>query len=117
MMDFRQACNAVKTSAPKEVALMVTTDRELKKLCACWAIMTPLIQHPETAEPDPVSIWEGVTVDYEYLASMLGNSPKLAEALVSRARKLMLIYPDGTLHEYAFNACMADFMKQLGLEG
>jgi len=103
-------------------ALLIAGDPMAKKLLAAWAV-TPLIWIPPTSEAPADTdhnglwdwIWEDTEIDLDLLSRRSGvpysfMEPKLTILVASR-----LIFPDGTISDFAEKILASDVARELGV--
>lgn len=86
-----------------EAVLFVIEDGWLRRALVAWLAM-PNIRRPRDYDITPVAwgaLWEKVEFDLKIFADHLDTWEGHAKQLFERARALMLIYPDGTIHSKA----------------
>lgn len=92
-----------KASEVDEALIFVIEDGWLRRLLAAWSVL-PGIRFPDRHQLTAYgwsALWRDVTFDLELLANHLDTGEGHAQQLFERARSLMLIYPDGSLHAKA----------------
>lgn len=92
-----------KTQEVDEALTFVLEDGWLRRAIAAWAVL-PGIRTPDRFKRTALdwgALWEGVDFSLELYAQHLDTYEGHARQLFDRARALMLIYPDGSLHEKA----------------
>lgn len=89
----------------KEAAALVVEDKTLQKVLAAWPMVGVVESDIEHFEPDdPESwdaVWSGLRIDQAALAELAGLQHGPAVQAFNRAKRLRLIYPDGTVHDLA----------------
>ena len=108
---FSAAVEAAKGEEIKETAALIIRDRALQSVLACWPNVhriTPVM----TDATDLATLWTEATVDESDLVDLSGLAPGIALAAYRRAKGNRLIYPDGSVHQFA-RAILQQLIKDL----
>lgn len=104
-MDRQDLIEHWRSQEVKETAALVVEDKTLQKVLAAWPMVGVLPSELEHFEPDePESwnaVWSGLRVNVDALAELAGLQHGMAVQAFNRAKRLRLIYPDGTIHDLA----------------
>lgn len=105
-MDFEELLEAYKAKPRRESALLLIQDARLAAYAVIFKQCPPervlndgVAAHPQ--EASWIALWACVHVDYEAVALLADDEPRVARKTVERLKGLRLIYPDGTLPELA----------------
>ena len=89
----------------KETAALVVEDKTLQKVLAAWPMVGVGDSELAHFAPDDAASWEavwsGLKIDQAALAELAGLQHGPAVQAFNRAKRLRLIYPDGTVHDLA----------------
>lgn len=100
MDEFEDVLNEVKYQFVDWKALIVLDDKPLRKYCMAWS---PALVQRHTSWPlfsTLPSLWDCVTVDFQALAELTGDSMPEVMMRFRQAQGLQVIYPDGTVAEH-----------------
>lgn len=100
-VDVKSVCDSLRASEVKEVAALVVQDKALQRILAVW----PMVRREE---PSVVGaglsldeLWGAVRFDEREAVDFSGLPSGVGLSALRRARGLGLIYPDGSVHQYA----------------
>lgn len=98
---MKSVCDSLRASEVKEVAALVVQDKALQRILAVW----PMVRREE---PSVVGaglsldeLWGAVRFDEREAVDFSGLPSGVGLSALRRARGLGLIYPDGSVHQYA----------------
>ncbi len=102
----------LKSRVRATTALVIEDDRLQQRLLAVWHLVTITEKHtfPDRFVEESLhelsidslraTVWSGIEIGISGVCDLLGKDfPSLA--VVDRSRNLLMIYPDGTIHEKA----------------
>lgn len=78
-------------------ALIILDEKMLRKYVICWGPQLVRRHNDYPINDTLADLWDCVTVDYQALAELTGDSLPQVMAYFRQAQGLQLIYPDGTL--------------------
>lgn len=90
-----------KKSEAAEQVVPLVDDPELRNLVSIWPNLDVEVTSRRKSFGSWSEVWRGVFVDTEDLADILGTPLGITERLFARARAAQLIYPDGSINEFA----------------
>lgn len=100
-MDLKSVCDSLRASEVKEVAALVLQDKALQRILAVW----PMVRREESlsvgAGLSLDALWSAVRFDEREVVDFSGLPTGVGIAAFRRAKGLGLIYPDGSVHQYA----------------
>jgi len=113
-MDLGKACDALRGGEIREIAALVVQDRSLQRVVAVWPMVRRELVVPADAGMDLADLWGCICFDERQAVELSGLSSGIGLATLRRARDLGLIYPDGSVHQYAkvvLQAVVKDFVS------
>lgn len=100
-MDLKSICDSLRSSENREVAALVVQDKALQRILAVW----PMVRREEVSVVDSGlslnEIWGAVRFDEREAVDFSGLPSGIGFSAFRRAKGLGLIYPDGSVHQYA----------------
>lgn len=100
-MDLKSVCDSIRASEVKEVAALVVQDKALQRILAIW----PMVRREElpvvVADMSLSDLWSAVRFDEREAVDFSGLPSGVGMSALRRAKGLGLIYPDGSVHQYA----------------
>lgn len=118
-MTFGEVLNYFKKQeSPDSIAPMID-DAELRNGVVAWKSV--VIQYTNAEEcDDSLSdaekwnwLWQKTDFDVQYFGRVAGCPPQNARSLFERLKGLRLIYPDGTVNQFATQYLQAQIMNKL----
>ena len=99
MSYFESALEIHKERFEPFCALIVLDDKMLRKYVMAWKPLLTKLVNEYPLDDDMAALWSCVTVDFQALADLTGDSMPDVMGYFRRCQGLQLIYPDGMVAE------------------